>query len=103
MANRIISRLEMRPNFDDVQFIYISGGIWNYPAQLRTPQGDVNVSAFYAKSKVALLSEVSGYKFKKAEDSYLGVGEAYCSSKQPWPHEESITINGQVAIICLKK
>jgi hypothetical protein len=104
MANRIISRLEMHPDFSNVKFVHINGGSWDFPAKLRTIQGDMNVSAFYpAWSKVPLLSEVSGYKFEKATGSKAAVGEAYCATRQPWPHAESITVDDDMAIICLKK
>ena len=104
MANRIISRLEMHPNFSNVQFVYINQGSWGFPAKLRTVQGALNVSAYSMEwSRVPLLSEVSGYKFEQATGSKAAVGETYCKIKQPWPHAESITIDNDVAIICLKK
>jgi hypothetical protein len=104
MANRIISRLEMNPHFNNVKFVHINGGQWGFPTKLRTIQGDMNISAFYPEwSKVPLLSEVSGYRFEKATGSKAAVGEAYCEGRQPWPHAESITVDNDVAIICLKK
>jgi len=104
MANRIISRLEMHPNFSNVKYVHINGGSWDFPAKLRTIQGDMNISAFFpAWSKVPLLSEVSGYRFEKATGSKATVGETYCKGRQPWPHAESITVDNDLAIICLKK
>ena len=103
-ANRIISRLEMHPNFNNVRFVYINQGSWGFPAKLRTIQGDMNLSAFFPDySRVPLLSEVSGYKFEKATGSKATVGETYCEGSQPWPHADSITIDNDLAIICLKK
>lgn len=103
-ANRIISRLEMRPDFDNVKFVYIHGGTWYYPAKLRAVQGDLNISAFAPPySKVWLLSEVSGYRFEPATGSRASAGENYCTGKRPWPHEDSITVDGDTAFICLKK
>jgi hypothetical protein len=104
MANRIISRLEMHPNFINVKFVYINQGSWGFPAKLRTIQGDMNISAFYPEySRVPMLSEVSGYSFEQAIGSKAADGENYCKIKQPWPHAESITVDNDVAIICLKK
>lgn len=104
MANRIISRLEMQPNFNNVQFVHISGGTWGYPAKLRTIQGDMNISALYVPyAKAALLSEVSGYDLKWAKGAKVTVGETYCATKKPWPHTESVTIDNDLAIVCLKK
>ncbi|HOE41226.1 MAG TPA: glucosyltransferase domain-containing protein [Rhodoferax sp.] len=104
MANRIILRLEMNPNFDDVKFIHISGGPWVYPKKLRTVQGDMNISALsmpYAKS--GLLSEVSGYDFKWARTAREAIGDAYCAANQTWPHPDSVTVKDDLAIVCLRK
>lgn len=104
MANRIISRLETFPNFSNVHSVYINGGSWGFPAKLRTVQGDMNVSAFFPDySKVPLLSEVSGYWLVRAVGSKAAAGEAHCKDRQPWPHVESITVDNDMAIICLKK
>lgn len=104
MANRIISRLEVDPGFGNVQFVHINGGTWGFPARLRTIQGDMNISAFFPYySNVSLLSAVSGYKFEKATGPKAAVGKAYCEGRAPWPHSESVTVNNDVAIICLKK
>lgn len=104
MANRIISRLEIHPNFRDVQFVYINQGSWGFPANLRTVQGDMNISAFSPDwSRVALLSEVSGYRFEKASGTEAAIGENYCKLNQPWPHADSVTVANNVAIICLRK
>ena len=103
-ANRIIARLEMHSNFSKAKFVHINGGLWGFPASLRTPQGDMNISAFSpAWSKVPLLSEVSGYRFEKADGSKAAVGETYCADRQPWPNAESVTVENDLAIICLQK
>jgi hypothetical protein len=104
MANRIISRLEMHRDFGNVKFVYISQSSWGFPAKFRTAQGDMNISAFYpGYSRVPLLSEVSGYRLVGAVGSKAALGEEYCKAKQPWPHAESITVDDDVAIVCLKK
>ena len=104
MANRILSRLEILPNFNVAKFVHISGGTYAFPAELRTIQGDMNISAFLPSySKVPLLTEVSGYRFEKATGSKSVEGETYCAERMPWPHVESIAIANDLAIICLKK
>lgn len=104
MANRIIARLELLPNFRDVRFVHIEGGSWDYPAKLRTVEGDMNVSAFYPDySKAPLLSAVSGYRFETATGSKAAAGKAFCGTRQPWPSAGSIAIDADLAIICLKK
>jgi hypothetical protein len=102
MANRIISRLEMHPDFSKVKYVHVNGGLWGFPVKLRTMQGDMNVSAFHPDySKVPLLSEVSGYRFEKATGDKAAAGKTYCETKQPWPHAESIAVDNDLAIICL--
>jgi hypothetical protein len=102
-ANRIISRLENLPNFGNVKFLHIAGGSWSYPTQIRTTQGDLNISAFYPDySKVSLLTTVSGYTFETATGPKAVFGKQYCNSKQPWPDTESITIDDDLAVICLR-
>jgi hypothetical protein len=64
----------------------------------------MNISALSVPfAKVPLLTEVSGYDFKWATEDKATRGEIYCATKQPWPHSESVTIDGDLAIICLKK
>lgn len=104
MANRIVSRLEMIANFENIKSVSISGGSWAFPKKLRTIQGDLNVSSFYPEhSKVSLLSEVSGYKFEYANADDAVKGAEYCKDRQPWPHAESVVVFGNLAVICLKK
>jgi len=104
MANRIISRLEMQPNFINTRLVYINGGSYGYPEKLRTMNGDMNISAFFpASSKIHLLSHVSGYKFDMANGPKAETGEIYCKTKQPWPHAESVIVDNDLIIICLKK
>lgn len=101
-ANRIISRLEQNPNFFEIKSIYLSDGAWGYPARLSTLQGDMNISAFAPEySRVSLLLEVSGYSFKKATGDLASTGAAYCKNHRPWPHLESVSIDGELAVVCL--
>ena len=106
MANRVIARLEMHPDFNKIKFLYISKGSWPWPytTKLRTTEGDMNVSAFLVDyTKIPLLSEISGLNFKRASGSNADFGENYCRFKKPWPHIESVIVDNELAIICLKK
>lgn len=104
MANRIVSRLEAHPGFGNIKSVYINGGPWGYPAKLQTVEGDMNHSAFFFKwSKVRILTEVSGYAFQPASGAMVVAGEKYCMNRVPWPDADSITIDGDLAIICLKE
>lgn len=105
MANRMIARLELHPDYRKVKFIHISKGSWPWPytTRLRTTGGDMNVSAFLVEySKVPLLSEISGLDFKSATGSKADFGNDYCKTKQPWPDAESVAVVDDMAIICLK-
>ena len=101
-ANRIVSRLEQRPDFLRIQFVYVGGGSWRHSAKMSMILGDMNISAFSPEySKVPLLVEVSGYNFKKASGVQNTVGEAYCAKVAPWPDVEAVTVVDGLAIICL--
>jgi len=101
-ANRIVSRLEQRPDFSEIKFVYVGGGSWRHSARMSMIQGDMNISAFSPEySKVPLLVEISGYNFKKASGAQNTVGEAYCAKASPWPDVGAITVVDDLAIICL--
>ncbi|MDM0017553.1 glucosyltransferase domain-containing protein [Variovorax saccharolyticus] len=101
-ANRIVSRLEQSPNFSEIKSIYLSDGAWGYPARLNTLQGDMNISAFAPEySRVSLMLEASGYSFKKATGDLVSIGMAYCKNHRPWPHVDSVSVVGELAVVCL--
>ncbi len=101
-VNRIVARLEQNLYFKDVQFLYIHGGGWGYPESLRSMQGDMNLSAFFpAWSKIKIFSVVSGYVFKPAEPHMQEVGRVYCEKAEKWPHESAVSIQGNLAVICM--
>jgi hypothetical protein len=103
-ANRILSRLESLPGFENVKFLYIDGGELPYPVNLKTIQGDMNISAFSAPwSKIYLIMEASGYKFENPAADQIDLGKKICSSNSKWPNLESVLIVNSLAIICLKK
>ena len=100
-ANRIVARLEANPEFSKIRRIAIDGSKWGFPLPILTNEGDMNMSAFGASiSKLSILTEVSGYDFKKAtlEDEKLAA--EYCKATPKWPHPDSIIFNGELAIVC---
>ena len=104
MAIRLISRLEMDNNFNEAKYLHVSGGWWGYPAGLKTVQGDMNTSAFNAPVKTELLIQSTGYNFLPATKGEKAArGEAYCSSAPVWPAAESTKVDGDLAIVCLKR
>ena len=101
-VNRIVARLEKNADFQKIEYVFFSGGRWSYPAGLNTTQGDMNVSALYPDySKLPLLLDVSGYKFKPAVGEQVVLGENFCKTAPAWPSEESIGVIGNLAAICL--
>lgn len=104
MATRLISRLEMDPGFNRVAYLHVSGGWWAYPAGIKTVQGDLNTSAFNVPwSKMHLIVSSTGYGFNQALGDRAVRGEEYCSSAPVWPAVESTKVDGDLAIVCLKK
>ncbi|MDH6167544.1 hypothetical protein M2282_002694 [Variovorax boronicumulans] len=101
--NRIIARLEQMSDFSKVEYIFLSKGEWKYPAKLNSIHGDMNVSALTPEySRVPLLIEASGYAFKPATGTQIAFGEGYCKSAPAWPSEQSVSIVGSLAIVCLE-
>lgn len=103
-ANRIVTRLEEMPEFDKVKRLYIDGGRWGYPINLRTLQGDMNISAFSPPwSKLPLLLESTGYKFDPPSSTEIRKGAELCASKRVWPDKESVFIDREIAVVCLER
>jgi hypothetical protein len=103
-VQRFITRLEDEPNFDGIRFVHIDGGSWVYPAGMQTVQGDMNVSALYPSySKVGVLTSTTGYHFEVAAGKNKARGTEYCDTAPPWPAVNSTRIDGDLAIICLKR
>lgn len=103
-ANRIVSRLEDNPNFNDVKRIYVNGGFWGYPVALRTLQGDMNISAFFPEwSKRPLILESTGYKFGTPTSDDIKTGTKLCLDRGIWPSQNSVFVHEELAIVCLER
>ena len=101
-VNRIVARLEQNPDFQKIEYVFFGGGKWGYPAGLNTTQGDMNVSALYPDySKLPLLLDVSGYKFKPAIGEQVVLGENFCKTATAWPSEGAVAVIGNLAVVCL--
>jgi hypothetical protein len=101
--NRIIARLEGSPEFAQVSKLVIIGGSWAYQNAIPTAQGDMNISAIYPQwSKVALASEVSGYRFQPIYGpSDTTASQKACEHSEKWPAMDSTHIVGSIAIVCM--
>ena len=100
-ANRMISRIENDVKFNQVHRIAINGGNWGYPLPVETIQKDLNVSALFPSwGKVQVLREVSGYDFGSPTNEDQKQAEVYCNGAHPWPHPDSVKIDGELAIVC---
>ncbi|MNL05209.1 hypothetical protein D3C87_1257930 [compost metagenome] len=101
-VNRIVARLEKNVDFQKIEYVFFGGGGFGYPAGLNTVQGDMNVSALYPTySKMPLLLETSGYRFKPAVGEQAIRGEDFCKTAAAWPSERSVSVIGNLAVICL--
>lgn len=101
-ANRILTRLEMDKDFENIIYISIIGKEWSYGNQITTVEGDMNISAFGAEwGKIPLLNETGGYNFLPSPKEQRQEAIKYCSTANNWPSEKSITIKGNHAIVCL--
>ncbi|MFY9822090.1 MAG: glucosyltransferase domain-containing protein [Thermoanaerobaculia bacterium] len=109
-ANRIVARLESLPRFREIETVAVKGGSWRFPQRIATADHDMNISAFGAEwSKVQLLNEISGYRWKWGPDELLAMpgkaetrlAEEYCRDVEPWPGPQSVAIQDRLAIVCL--
>lgn len=103
-ANRIVARLELRADFKTVKHLAVVGGSWGRTTALPTTSGDMNVSALsVAWAKLGLFQEATGYHFSEPTSNQAQIAATYCTSANPWPAENSITIVDALAIVCLPK
>lgn len=102
-ASRIITRLEIDKNFNNIITLAIVGNPWTYPLGIKTVNGDMNISAFGANwSKVPLINESTGYNFLSPTQDQLSLAKEYCRQVEPWPDLNSTTIIDSLGIVCLE-
>ena len=103
LVNRIVARLEMIPGFDQARSLHVQGGGWSYQAPIQTTQGDMNISALAPSwAQIEIFSDISGYAFAKPTPEQTATGEGYCAQHGSWPGADSVTIQDDLAIVCLR-
>jgi hypothetical protein len=101
-VDRIMSRLESLPGFSSVQYLAFVGNHWTWPTSLDTIQWDANISAMGSSwSKFIFINDVTGYAFKYPTQPMQDTAAGYCAKAPLWPAEQSMSIRGNFAIICL--
>jgi hypothetical protein len=104
LANRIVSRLELLPNFNRVRRVWIVGGWRSFPDELPTTHWQLNSSATGEPwSRVTFLRELTGYKFETPQGVDLDVVRQRAGTLQEWPAAGCCTIIGDLAIVRLPK
>lgn len=104
-ASRIVARLEAQPGFATPTRLAFVGKRDGYPRSIRTHDMDLNLSAFAATwAQVYVLVEASGYHFSTAKaPEEIALAANYCKTVAPWPGPQSVTAQGELAIICLEQ
>lgn len=103
-ANRIVSRLESQPRFNEMQKLALVGGQWWRTTPLPTAIGDMNVSALAVSwAKVQLISQATGYYFPPLTTAEQAEADQKCLQRPTWPDIESVFIDGNTGIVCLTR
>lgn len=104
MANRIIVRLQMLPNFTKIKTIAFVGTRWGYGTQIKTLQGDMNISAFGAEwSRLNLINEVGGFDFSAASNNEVNIAKDLCGNESISPNSDFfVGVTGTLGVICLQ-
>ncbi len=101
LASRIVGRLESLPGWARVERVALLGRSRVVPG---VPQEfDVNPSALSVPwSRVMLLREVTDRRFGDPSAAELQVAERRCAAVEGWPSADSVSIDGALAIVCLR-
>jgi hypothetical protein len=103
-ANRMVGRIEALPDFAQIQYVVLSGGVYTFRSPLTTVQGDMNISALFAPwSKVPVINEISGYAFQPASADMGAKADAFCATAPKWPAAGSVVKAGTAAVVCMEK
>jgi hypothetical protein len=103
-ANRMVGRIEALPDFAQIQYVVLSGGVYTFRSPLTTVQGDMNISALFAPwSKVPVINEISGYAFQPASADISAKADAFCATAPKWPAAGSVVKAGTAAVVCMEK
>jgi hypothetical protein len=101
LASRIVGRLESTPGWASVERVAIVGRARAVPG---IPQEfDVNPSALEVPwSRVMLLREVSDRRLESPTGTELEQAGRRCAGTEPWPAPDSVSIDGALAVVCLR-
>ncbi|RZK37035.1 MAG: hypothetical protein EOO61_09540 [Hymenobacter sp.] len=102
MGNRIISRLEILPNFGNIEAVHFVGSFYRYPSGPYTIQGDMNISSLgLIGLNTYVLNMVSGYHWRTATSEERIQAQALCQRSEKWPAPTSVMIVDKMAVVCL--
>jgi hypothetical protein len=101
LASRIVGRLESTPGWASVERVAILGRARAVPG---IPQEfDVNPSALEVPwSRVMLLREVTDRRLGSPTTAELERAGRRCAAVEPWPAPDSVSIDGALAVVCLR-
>ena len=101
LASRIVGRLESTPGWASVERVAILGRARAVPG---IPQEfDVNPSALEVPwSRVMLLREVTDRRLEPPTAAELERAGRRCAAAEPWPAPDSVSIDGALAVVCLR-
>jgi hypothetical protein len=103
-ANRILARLDADPHFDAMRALALVNGQWGRSQALSTMRGDMNVSALSVSwSKFGLMTQATGDRFEDASNEQQLAAEKYCATAEAWPAAASVTITGDLGVVCLPR
>jgi hypothetical protein len=101
-ANRILARLEADPHFAAMRALVVLNGKAERRQALPTAIGDLNISALtIVSARLAVIAQTTGARFESASDDEQQAAEKYCATAELWPAAASVTIAGDLGIVCI--
>jgi hypothetical protein len=101
-ANRILARLQADPHFDAMRALALVNGKWGRSQSLPTALGDMNISALAVSwARLGLMTQATGSRFESASEEQQQAAEKYCATAEAWPAAASVTITGDLGVVCL--
>jgi len=103
-ASRIVARFENLAEYEHIKRLVFIGKRDGYPLAVGTHDMDLNLSAFAAAwSQVPVLVETSGHDWTRADPDSQAQVANYCRNVAPWPGPQSVTVQGDLGIVCLAR
>lgn len=102
VANRIVERLSLMPDFSSVERVAVLAGSSFNLDHITSSSAGFNASTLWRPwSQTAMLREISGYRFQPPTDADKSLTKSIAPSMPHWPAAGSIVIRGHLAIINL--